>query len=87
MPLEFVRQAVHRMGLRARLCRPIRAQDQQPRWFTPPRQHCQQVQRGVIAPVQVFHYQHQRRLLSEKLQRLGAFPQHALRGCPQQPPL
>ena len=71
------------MPMHDHLHRPIRAQHQQPRRLAPPRQIRQQVQRGLITPVQVFEHQHQRAARPSAPRRLRPLPQHALPRRPQ----
>ena len=47
----------------------------------------QQVQRGIVAPVQILQHQQERAADRQHLDRLGQLPQHALLGGPHDPAL
>ena len=65
------------MPLHNHLSRPIRTQHEQPRRGAPPRQQGEQVERGVIAPVQVFQDEQQERLGGQRIDHFREFPEHA----------
>ena len=66
---------------------PIGPQNEQPRGAQPAGQIRQQVQRGIVAPVQILQHQQERAADRQHLDRLGQLPQHALLGGPHDPAL
>lgn len=79
--LQFLLEPFQRMPPHDQLHRPIGADHQQARRLPPPRQGGEQVQGGIIAPVQVLQHQHQGGLRGHRFQRLRHLPQHPLRRC------
>ena len=65
-------------GADTHLTRPIRPEHQETGGGPPAGQQRQQIQRRMIAPVQVFEHQHQRPLGGQGVQHFGPFPQHTL---------
>ena len=76
--LELLLDGLQRMRRARHIRRPVRSQDQQTRRVPTPGQHAQQIDRGRVAPVQVFQYQHERRVTRHRLERLHQLPQHSL---------
>ena len=76
-PTQLLDHAPQRMRPQHRLHRAIRPQHQQPRRLPPLGQVGQELDRGVVTPVQVFEHQHQRRVGRQHVERLGEFAQHA----------
>jgi hypothetical protein len=75
------------MPMDGHLHRAIRANEQEPGGLPPLRQPGYEVQRGMIAPVQVFENEHQRTLCRDGIHRLGQLAQHAFPGRPHRPVL
>jgi hypothetical protein len=61
---------------------PVRADQQEPRRVAAPGEICHEVQRRVIAPVQVFEHEDQRVLGGDGFDRVGQLPQSALARAP-----
>ena len=78
--LEFLHYGAHRVGAHRRLDRPVCPQDQQTGRGTALRYIRQPLQRGTITPVQIFEHQDEWAVGTQRLHRLGEFPQHALPG-------
>ena len=67
--------------------RPIGADHHQPRRVAAPRQVADEIERRVVAPVQIFEHDDQRRLGGDRLDRLGHLAQHAFAGGARPLPL
>ena len=79
---QFLLDTLQGMPTHQRLDGPIGRQNEQPRGAQPAGQIRQQVQRGIVAPVQILQHQQQRAAGRQHLDRLGQLPQHALLGRP-----
>ena len=75
---QLLLDGLQRMPARDELCRPVRTNDHQPGFAPLPRQVRDQVQRRVVAPVQVLQHEHQRRFGRERLERVAHLSQHPL---------
>jgi hypothetical protein len=71
LPRQLLLDSPQRMPAQDDVYRPIRADEQQPRGLPAPGQPGEHVQRGRIAPVQIFQHQEQRALPAQRLDRLG----------------
>ena len=71
---EILRHSLERMAVHNHVDRSIRTEHQQSGRLSPPRQPSQQVQCGMIAPVQILEHKHQRLLGREGFQRLSQLP-------------
>ena len=80
MPLQLVVHDMQRMAPLQRVGETIRAQQQESSRFPPSRQHCKQVEGGVVAPVQVFEHQQQRLSGGQQIKGLSQFTEHPVPG-------
>ena len=74
--LQFLLHGSQRVRTGRDIGRPVRPEDEQPRRFAPAGQPRQQVDRGRVAPVQVFQEQDEGRVGAQGVQGLHQLPQH-----------
>ena len=74
--LQFLLHGLQPVRTGRDIGRPVRPEDEQPRRFAPAGQPRQQVDRGRVAPVQVFQEQDEGRVRAQGVQRLHQLPQH-----------
>jgi hypothetical protein len=82
--VQLVLHGLEWMPLAQHVLQAIGAQHQEARWLPTPGEHGQYIQRGVVAPVQVFEYEHQRLHGCQSFEGLGQLAQHAL-ACGAEP--
>jgi hypothetical protein len=75
---QLLHDRPQRMVVRERAGRTIGPDDEEARTLGPPGERREQLERRVIAPVQVLEHQHQRPLDGHRLDRIGQLAQHAL---------
>ena len=80
---QLLFDGLQRMPARDELCRPVSTDDHQPRFASLPRHVRDQVQRRVVAPVQIFQHEHQRRFSREGVKRVAHLSQHPLARGPE----